>query len=225
MHRIKIVLADDHQIVRECLRALLQAEPDIEVIGEVSKGREVADAVLRLDPDVLVLDLMMPDMNGLEVTRHVHLCAPDLPILILSMHSNEHYVREAFRNGASGYVLKDENVETLVMAIRTVWEGRRYLGPAFREKASSLVGIDLAGIEMVKDTIAEDPYDTVTQREREVLLLVAEGHTAAGIAVMLSISRKTVELHRARILEKLQLSSQSALVRYAIRKGLLSMDK
>ncbi len=215
MHRTKIVLADDHQIVRECLRALLHAEHDIEVIGEVGDGLAVADTVALLEPDVLVLDLMMPGMNGLEVTRQVRLCAPRVQILILSMHGNENYVREALRSGAAGYVLKDDSVETLVTAIQTVREGRRYLCPSLLERAGFPLDTE----------VGADPYETVTQREREVLLLSAEGHTAIRIAEKLSISRKTVELHRARMLEKLNLRSHTALVRYAIGKGIVSSEK
>lgn len=215
MSRTKIVLADDHQIVRECLRALLQTEPDMEVIGEVADGLAVADAVVRLKPDVLVLDWMMPGLTGLEVTRQVRRATPDVIVLILSMHGNESYVREALRNGAAGYVLKDESVETLVIAIHAVRAGRRYLCPSLQES------VDLSrGME-----VEIDPYETVTQREREVLVLAAEGHTAIDIAAKLSISRKTVEVHRARILEKLHLRSHTALVKYAILKGLLPLEK
>jgi len=209
------VLADDHQIVRECLRALLQAEPDMEVVGEVSDGLGVAEALARWKPDVLILDWMMPGKNGLEVTRQVRRSAPEVIILILSMHNNENYVREALRNGAAGYVLKDESVETLVLGIQAVRAGQRYLCPSLQESVDLSPGMD-----------AEiDPYDTVTQREREVLVLAAEGHTAIDIAEKLSISRKTVEVHRARILEKLNLRSHTALVKYAIRKGLLPLEK
>lgn len=215
MPRTKIVLADDHQIVRECLRSLLQAEPDMEVVGEVSDGLGVAEALARWKPDVLVLDWMMPGMNGLEVTRQVRVCAPEVVVLILSMHGNESYVREALRSGAAGYVLKDESVETLVIAIQTVRAGQRYLCPSLE-----------ASVDLSQGPDGEiDLYETVTQREREVLLLAAEGHTAVDIAEKLSISRKTVEVHRAHILEKLHLHSHTALVKYAIRKGLLPLEK
>jgi len=215
LSRTKILLADDHQIVRECLRALLQAEPDLEVVGEVSDGLAVAAALARWKPDVLVLDWMMPGLNGLEVTRQVRRNTPEVIVLILSMHANENYVREALRNGAAGYVLKDESVETLVLAIQAVRAGQRYLCPALQESVDLAQGMD----------VESDPYDSVTQREREVLVLAAEGHTAIDIAEKLSISRKTVEVHRARILEKLNLRSHTALVKYAIRKGLLPLEK
>ncbi|MCW3096601.1 MAG: two component transcriptional regulator, LuxR family [Chthonomonadaceae bacterium] len=213
--RTKIVLADDHRIVRECLRALLQDGPDMQVIGEVGDGPGVADAVARLKPDVLILDLMMPGMSGLEVTRQVKQSAPQVRILILSMHGNENYVREALQSGADGYVVKDESVETLITAIEAVREGQCYLCPSLQGIADSVLGPNRTG----------DPYDTVTQREREVLLLAAEGHTAIDIAEKLRISHKTVEVHRARILEKLHLRSHTALVKYAIRKGLLPLEK
>ncbi len=217
MHRTKVVLADDHQIVRQGLRVLLEAEADMEVIGEVSEGLGVADAVTCLCPDVLVLDLMMPGLNGLEVTRQVSQRSPNVRIIVLSMHANEAYVMEALRNGAAGYVLKEASTETLVTAIRTTIEGRRYLCPPLSEMA-------MEAFLQKAQNVATDPYDTLTGREREVLQLAAEGHTNAAIAERLSISPRTAEVHRARIMEKLQLHNQTGLIKYAIRKGLLSVE-
>jgi len=214
---VKVILADDHQIVRQGLRALLEAEPDMTVVGEVSEGLSVADTVTRLAPDVLVLDLMMPGLNGLEVTRQVSQRSPSVRIIVLSMHANEAYVLEALRNGAAGYVLKDSSTDTLVTAIRTTMEGRRYLCAPLSEMA-------MEAFLQKAQNVAIDPYDSLTGREREVLQLAAEGHTNTAIADRLSISPRTAEVHRARIMEKLQLTNQTGLIKYAIRKGLLDMD-
>ena len=217
MHRTKVILADDHQIVRQGLRALLESEPDIDVVGEVSEGLSVADMVTKLNPDVLVLDLMMPGLNGLEVTRQVSQRSPNVRIIVLSMHANEAYVLEALRNGAAGYVLKESSTETLVTAIRTTMEGRRYLCAPLSEMA-------MEAFLQKAQNVAVDPYDSLTGREREVLQLAAEGHTNTAIAERLSISPRTAEVHRARIMEKLQLTNQTGLIKYAIRKGLLSVE-
>ena len=217
MPSVKVILADDHQIVRQGLRALLEAEPDMTVVGEVSEGLSVADTVTRLAPDVLVLDLMMPGLNGLEVTRQVSQRSPSVRIIVLSMHANEAYVLEALRNGAAGYVLKDSSTDTLVTAIRTTMEGRRYLCAPLSEMA-------MEAFLQKAQNVAIDPYDSLTGREREVLQLAAEGHTNTAIADRLSISPRTAEVHRARIMEKLQLTNQTGLIKYAIRKGLLDMD-
>jgi len=214
---IKVILADDHQIVRQGLRALLEAEPDVDVVGEVSEGLTVADMVTKLNPDVLVLDLMMPGLNGLEVTRQVNQRSPGVRIIVLSMHANEAYVLEALRNGAAGYVLKESSTETLVTAIRTTMEGRRYLCAPLSEMA-------MEAFLQKAQNVAVDPYDSLTGREREVLQLAAEGHTNTAIADRLSISPRTAEVHRARIMEKLQLTNQTGLIKYAIRKGLLSIE-
>ena len=217
MPSVKVILADDHQIVRQGLRALLEAESDMTVVGEVSEGLSVADTVTRLAPDVLVLDLMMPGLNGLEVTRQVSQRSPSVRIIVLSMHANEAYVLEALRNGAAGYVLKDSSTDTLVTAIRTTMEGRRYLCAPHSEMA-------MEAFLQKAQNVAIDPYDSLTGREREVLQLAAEGHTNTAIADRLSISPRTAEVHRARIMEKLQLTNQTGLIKYAIRKGLLDMD-
>jgi len=187
------------------------------VVGEVSEGLSVADTVTRLAPDVLVLDLMMPGLNGLEVTRQVSQRSPSVRIIVLSMHANEAYVLEALRNGAAGYVLKDSSTDTLVTAIRTTMEGRRYLCAPLSEMA-------MEAFMQKAQNVAVDPYDSLTGREREVLQLAAEGHTNTAIADRLSISPRTAEVHRARIMEKLQLTNQTGLIKYAIRKGLLDMD-
>jgi two-component system response regulator NreC len=214
---IQIVLADDHQIVLQGLKALLEAEPDMQVIGGITDGLAVSDAVEHLRPDVLVLDLMMPGLNGLDAARLVRQRSPKVKIIILSMHSNEAYVLQAIRNGASGYVLKDASTENLVEAIRDVVAGKRYLSAPISEWVIEAY--------LHKTGDATDPYDTLTGREREVLLLAAEGHSNNEIADRLSISSRTVEVHRARTMEKLHLKNHTALVKYAIQRGLLVMEK
>lgn len=212
-----IVLADDHPVVRKGLRALLDAEQDFRLIGETGDGLEAVALVERLKPNVAVLDLMMPGLNGLEVTRQAIQHSPKTRVIILSMHANEAYVLEAIRNGASGYVLKDSSAADLVQAVREVVAGRRYLSPPLSERA-----ID-SYVQKAEDT-ALDVYETLTAREREVLHLAAEGHANAEIAARLFISPRTVEVHRGNLMRKLGLQTQTDLVRYALRRGILPME-
>ena len=214
---VTLLLADDHHVVRQGLRALLEAEPDFRVVGEASDGLEVADLVERLQPRVLIVDLMMPGLNGLEVTRQVSKRSPQTRVLILSMHSNEAYVLEALRNGAAAYVLKDSSATDLVHAVREVAAGRRYLSPPLSERA-----LDTYRQRAKEATL--DIYETLTTREREVLHLAAEGHTNAEIAARLGISPRTAETHRANLMRKLGLQTQTDLVRYALRRGIIPTD-
>jgi two-component system response regulator NreC len=209
-----IVLADDHHIVRQGLRVLLEAEPDFHVVGEAGDGLETTQLVERLQPDVLVLDLMMPGLSGLEVVRQVGERSPKTRVVILSMYADEAYVLEALRNGAAGYVLKKSTADELVRAVREVMAGRHYLSPPLSEHA-----ID-AYLQKAKES-ALSPYAMLTTREREVLHLVAEGHTNTEIAARLSISPRTVEMHRANLMRKLDLHTQADLIRYALQRGIL----
>lgn len=209
-----IVLADDHRVVRQGLRAVLETEPGFRVIGEVGNGSEVTRLVERLRPDVLVLDLMMPGLNGLEVTRHVRKRSPTTAVVILSMHRDESYVLEALKNGAAGYVLKDSSAEELVRAVHEAAQNRRYLSPPLSDSAIE------AYIKGAR-TEASDSYDSLTSREREVLQLAAEGYTNHEIGKRLFISPRTVEIHRANMMEKLSLRSQTDLIRYALKRGIL----
>jgi len=217
MSMTTIVLADDHHLVRQGLRSLLEAEPDFSIVGETGDGLEAAQLVERLRPDVLVLDLMMPGLNGLEVTRQVGQRSPRTHVVILSMHPNEAYVLEALRAGAAAYVLKESTSAELVRAVREAVAGRRYLSPPLSERAIE--------VYMQKaESAALDPYETLTAREREVLHLAAEGHTNAEIADRLFISRRTVETHRANLMRKLGLRTQTDLISYALRRGILPME-
>jgi DNA-binding NarL/FixJ family response regulator len=213
-----ILLADDHHVVRHGLRALLSAEQDFRVVGEVPDGLEVANLVERLKPDVLVVDLMMPGLNGLEVTRQVRQRTAHTRVVILSMHANEGYVLEALRNGASAYVLKDSSSADLIHAVREVAAGRRYLSPPLSEHAME------AYLNKAINT-PPDPFDTLTTREREVLHLAAQGHTNTEIGTRLSISPRTAEIHRANLMRKLTLRTQTDLIRYAIRRGIIPLEE
>lgn len=211
-----IVLADDHHIVRQALKALLASEPDFDLVGEAGDGLEAVRVVERLSPRILVLDLMMPLLNGLEVTRQVTQ-RTQTRVIVLSMHANDAYISEALKNGASGYVLKDSQSSELVHAIREVAAGNRYLSPPLSQRAIELYGRRLG-------EMPQDPYDTLTGREREVLQLAAEGFTNAQISERLFISVRTTETHRANLMRKLDLDNQSELIRYAVRRGIISLD-
>jgi two-component system response regulator NreC len=213
-----IVLADDHHIVRQGLRALLEAEPDFAVTGEAADGLVVAGLVERLKPDVLVLDLMMPGLNGLDVVRQVRQRSPQTRVIILSMHANEAYVLEALRNGVAGYVLKDSTASDLAQAVREAAAGRRYLSPPLSERA-------IEAYVHKADAAPLDLYETLSGREREVLHLAAEGYNNTEIAARLCISARTVETHRANVMRKLGLHSQTDLIRYALRRGILPMEE
>ncbi len=213
---VSIVLADDHHVVRQGLRALLEAEPHFFVKGEAGDGLTALQMVENLRPDVLVLDLMMPGLNGLEVTRQATKLSPSTKIIILSMHAGEAYVLEALRNGAYGYVLKDSGADELVEAIDAVMGGRRFLSSPLSERA-----IDLY-ITKSQD-LPEDPYDSLTTREREVLQLAAEGNTNVLIADLLSISPRTAETHRANMMRKLDLHNSTELIRFALQRGIIPM--
>jgi DNA-binding NarL/FixJ family response regulator len=211
---LNLLLADDHQIVRQGLRAILEAVPDFRLVGEAADGPETVRLVERLQPDVLVLDLMLPGLNGLEVARHVARRHPRTRVVILSMHNNEAYVVEALRAGAIGYVLKESGAEELVQAIRKAAAGTRYLSRSISE-------IALGTYVQMTEGAPLDPYQTLTLREREVLQLTVEGLSAAEIARRLHISRRTVETHRANLMGKLGVHNQRELTRDAVQRGIL----
>lgn len=217
MIQTSIVLADDHHIVRQGLRSLLEMEEGIKVIGETGDGLKVVDLVEQLHPDVLVLDLMMPGLNGMEVTRQVAQRCPKTKVVILSMHANEAYVMEALRHGAVGYVLKDANTSEVVEAVREVTAGRHYLSRPLSERAIETYAQKAHAAPL-------DMYETLTSREREILQLAAESYSSTEIAARLGISPRTAETHRANLMRKLSLQSQTDLIRYAIRRGLLSVE-
>jgi len=214
---ITVALADDHNIVRQGLRKLLEDEEGIEVVGEASDGFEAAQMVESVRPDILVVDVMMPGMNGLEVTRQVKKRSPKTSVIVLSMHSDNGYVLEALRSGAKGYILKESVVGDLIQAIRQAIAGRRYLSHTLSERA-------IEGYLRQSDGASLEPLDLLTLREKEVLHLVAEGLSNTQIAQRLSISRRTVEMHRANLMRKLGLHSQAQLLRYALNQGVLPLN-
>lgn len=214
---IRIVLADDHAIVRHGLGQGLQREEGMEIIGEASDGRSTVEIARERRPDVVVMDISMPDLNGIEATREIRREAPGVKVIALSMHSAKRYVAEMLRAGASGYVLKDCDFAELAQAIRTVVEGRTYLSPSIGDA----IGNDLSQTPGETQTTA---FSLLTQREREVLQLLAEGKTTKQIALKLHISPKTVEAHRLRVMNKLQIDNVAQLTKYAIQEGLTSAE-
>jgi DNA-binding NarL/FixJ family response regulator len=212
---VRVLIADDHPIVRKGMRSVLEDEPGIKVIGEAKDGTEALTALENLRPDVLILDMMMPGHNGLEVIRLAKQRIPETYILVLSMHSNESYVAEALRRGASGYILKDTGPSEIVQGVKEVVSGRRYF--------SKQLSVDL--VETYIKNNYRDSYGKLTSRELEILQLAAEGYTSSEIAQRLTISTRTVEKHRSNLMEKLGLRNQTDLVLYAIKRGILVMDK
>ena len=211
---IRIVLADDQNVVREAVRCLLEVEPDFDVVGEVDDGLAVVPLVERLRPQVLIVDVAMPGLSGLEVARQVRQRSPQTGILVLSRYVSEWYVTEALRNGAVGYVAEQAEARELIRAIRTVAQGKRYL-------SAPLSVDDVQAWLAQAEHGAGDAYTTLTGREREVLQLVAEGHSSTRVARRLAISVRTAEAHRANVMRKLRLENHTALIRYALARGVL----
>jgi two-component system response regulator NreC len=215
--RLRVVVVDDHELVRQGVHALLQREPDIEVVGEAADGLGALELVERLQPDILVADLTLPGLGGLELTRQAARRSPGTRVVVLSMHAAEPLVLEALGRGASAYVLKDAGIAELVRAIREAARGRRYLSPPLSDRA-------VRAYVWRKDAGAPaDPYEALTPRERQVLHLAAEGLTNAAVGKRLGISVRTAETHRARILRKLALRNQTDLVRWAIDRGIIPL--
>ena len=208
---VSLLIADDHGIVRGGLRALLDRQPDLEVVAEAADGAEALEQALALRPDLCILDVAMPKLTGLQATRQIRAHRPDTQVLMLSMHDDERYIFEALQSGASGYVLKREADHELVAAVRAVGNGEAFLTNA---AARPLVR------EWMRDP-ASGPREALTPREEEVVKLIAEAHTNAQIAEILHLSEKTVESHRGNVLRKLGMRDRVELVRYAIRRGLV----
>ena len=213
---IRTLLVDDHMVVRVGLCALLEDEADIEVVGEARNGLEAIDLVRILHPDVVVMDISMPEMDGLEATRRIREEMPAVHVLILTVHAQERYLFPVLKAGASGYVLKSTIDTELLDAIRTVAKGEAFLYPT----ATKMLLEDYLG--QMHAGPSQDLYDSLSEREREVLRLIALGHTSREVADELTLSPKTVETYRSRIMEKLNLSTRPELVKYALARGLLS---
>lgn len=218
MERIRVLLAEDHTIVRKGLRALLEGVASIEVVGEAADGREALAQVEQSPADVVLMDLTMPGLSGLEATRQIKERFPQVRVLVLTMHADEEYIFQVLRAGASGYLVKQAAPEELVAAIHAVYQGASFLSPTISKRV-----ID-EYVRRAEEGVVTDPYDKLTPREREVLQLIAEGHSNREIAEQLTISIKTVESHRAHLMEKLDLHNTAELTRYAIRKGLIGLE-
>ncbi|PKN25440.1 MAG: DNA-binding response regulator [Deltaproteobacteria bacterium HGW-Deltaproteobacteria-21] len=215
-HKRKIVIAEDHKILREGLKSLLGTVEDLEIVGEAADGIEAIRCVENSHPELLLLDLSMPKMNGISVIRDLKSRLPETRILVLTIHESEDYILEAFRSGLDGYCLKDANYSELLIAIRSVLDGKRYLSPSISEKV-------LAGFLDDRKTLKlRSSWEMLTQREREVLKLVGEGYKNKEIAGYLCISEKTVEKHRSNIMRKLDLHTSSALTAIGFEKGLVT---
>jgi two-component system response regulator NreC len=216
MDRIRVLLADDHTILRDGIRSLLQDQPDMLVVGEAEDGHTAVRMACELKPDVVLMDIAMPLLNGLEATRRIKRDCPQTHVLILSMHENEEYIRQALASGAMGYILKDAAAHDLLGAIRAVHGGEAVLSPA-------ITRLVIEDYLRWGDLGAADLTNGLSPREREVLQLIAEGYTNKQIAEILSISIKTVQAHRANIMSKLDLHDRSELVKYAIRKKIIEI--
>jgi two-component system, NarL family, response regulator NreC len=210
---IRILIADDHEVVAEGLRHVIEAHPDLEVVGIAPDGRAAVHQARELRPDVVIMDLSMPELNGADAARAILEREPDCRVIVLSMYSEREYVRRALKAGAAGYVVKRSAAKEVVEAIRAVHAGQKYLSP----RVADVVIDDYSGGE-------DDPLAKLSGREREVLQLLAEGRTGAQIAERLSLSQKTVETYRARLVEKLGIRDTAGLVRFAIQRKLISLD-
>ena len=213
---IRVILADDHSVMRRGLRLILEQQEGFQVLGEASDGREAVSLAASLHPDVAVLDITMPNLNGIEAARQISDKQPNIAIVVLSMHADEGYVLRALKAGARGYLLKESPAADFVSAIRSVSEGKAFFSPA----VSRLLVEDY--VRRLQDKDIEDSYELLTPREREILQLIAEGKSNKDVANLLNLSLYTVETHRSNILEKLNLHSVPELILSAVRKGVIA---
>ena len=216
MKSIRVLLADDHKLIRAGLRLVVDQQPDLDVVGEADDGRQAVELAKSLKPDVVVMDIGMPNLNGIEAARQIREIHPDSAVVMLSMHSDEGYVLRALAAGVRAYLLKDSATADLVQAIHAVAEGKSFFSPA----VSKVLLQDY--MRKLQRSGAEDSYDLLSPREREVLQLVAEGKSNKEVAGLLNLSVYTVETHRARIMQKLNLKGVPELILYAVRKGIIS---
>ena len=216
--KYRIVIAEDHTILREGLRSLLSSHPEFEIVGEAEDGREAIRCVEKFKPDLVLTDLSMPRMNGLDAIKEIKRRNPKTKVLVLTVHKAEEYILSTFKAGADGYLLKDSTHAELVLAVRKVLSGKHYISPEVSEK---VIEVYLEGKKSLKDKTS---FETLTSREREILKLIAEGYKNKKIADDLCISVKTVEKHRANLMEKLNLHNAQTLTTFAIEKGLVSRE-
>jgi len=216
MRKTRILLADDHKLMRSGLKALIEQQPDLTVVGEADDGRQAVALAVSLKPDLLVMDIGMPNLNGIEAAHQITQANPATAIVILSMHSDESYVLRALKAGAKGYLLKDSAESDLIRAVHAVAGGKSFFSPA----VSKVLLDDY--VRKLQRSGAEDSYDLLTPREREILQLIAEGKSNKDVANLLNLSVYTVETHRSNIMEKLNLRGIPELILYAVRKGIIS---
>jgi two-component system, NarL family, response regulator NreC len=216
MKSIRVIVADDHTMIRSGLRALLDRAPDVEVVGEAQDGRQAVQLAQELSPNVVLLDIAMPNLNGIEAARQISARQERIGIIILSMHSDEGYVLRALKAGARGYLLKDSSEDDVINAVRAVSSGKAYFSPEISRMMADqyIVQMQQRGVE--------DSYELLTSREREILQMLAEGNSNKEVATSLDLSLHTVETHRSNILQKLNLHSIPELILYAVRKGIVS---
>lgn len=213
--KFKIVIAEDHTILREGLKALLSSDPELVVCGEAENGKDAINMVQRLNPDIILMDLSMPKIHGLEAIREIRKTSPSTKVLVLTVHDNEEYISATLRSGASGYVLKNDSYEELLASIKTVLRGKSYLSPAISQTVIQ------GYLDGKKGEDIRTGYETLTSRERETLKLIAEGVRNRDIAEFMGISSKTAEKHRSNLMKKLDLHSISAITAFAAKKGLI----
>lgn len=214
-NKVKVVIAEDHTILREGLKALLGSDPDLEICGEADNGKDAIKLVQRLNPDIILMDLSMPRIHGLEAIREIRKTNPTTKILVLTVHDDEEYISATLRSGASGYVLKNDSYNELLSSIKTVLRGKPYLSPAISQT------IIQGYLDGKKSDDLRTGYETLTARERETLKLIAEGVRNKDIAEFMGISSKTAEKHRSNLMKKLDLHSVSAITAFAAKKGLI----
>jgi DNA-binding NarL/FixJ family response regulator len=214
MTHIKIILADDHKLVRQGIRSLLEAQPGFEVIGEANDGQEALKLIETLAPDIAFLDVMMPNMNGIETSKLVHQRGLKTKVIFLSMHANATYAVRALQSGALAYLLKDSDFTEILQAVENVMEGKRYLSAAIADEVFEML--------LHADTGSDRTLEMLSPREREIIQLIAEGNTNTVIAEKLTLSVRTVESHRLNLMKKLRLTSHADLVKFAIHQGLIT---
>ena len=215
---ITVFLADDHTIVRQGLAKLLEGEPDLRVIGEAENGREAVVKVEKLKPDIVLMDIAMPMLNGIEATRQIRKICPQTKIIILSMHSHDRYISELFSLGASGYLLKSSTGTDIIDAIHAAQKGSTYLSPSISDKVIEDY------LSLKKESHQDDLYNRLSNREREVFQMIAEGRSTREISELLYVSPSTVKTHRANIMEKLEMDNLSQLIQFAIHIGIVELQ-
>jgi DNA-binding NarL/FixJ family response regulator len=213
-----IILADDHRILRDGLRAIIEKQPDMEVLGEAENGRDAVELVHVKKPDIVIMDISMPDMNGIEATRRIIAACPETKVLALSMHADRRYVMEMLQAGAAGYILKDAASEELVHALNAIRDGHKYL-------CHKIADVVLRDYMDLASKQVKSAFSLLSPREREVLQLIAEGKSTKDIASLLRVSVKTVETYRKQMMDKLGMHSIAELTKYAIREGLITLDR